>query len=91
MSELTNRSVGDGKPGGGGAAGPSGGAPGPSGGAPEQADGAAAQAFAWTRRHTVALLVLCLAALLDSIDVTVVNVAMPAIKESLRFSESGLA
>jgi MFS family permease len=39
----------------------------------------------------VALLVLCLAALLDSIDVTVVNVAMPAIKETLRFSESGLA
>ena len=77
MDELTNRSVGDDKPKGGGAAG--------------QADGAAAQAFAWTRRHTVALLVLCLAALLDSIDVTVVNVAMPAIKETLRFSESGLA
>src|SRR6201999_436358 len=31
------------------------------------------------------------AALLDSIDVTVVNVAMPAIRDSLRFSESGLA
>jgi len=77
MDELTNRSVGDGKPRGGGAAG--------------QADGAAVPAFAWTRRHTVALLVLCLAALLDSIDVTVVNVAMPAIKENLRFSESGLA
>jgi EmrB/QacA subfamily drug resistance transporter len=55
-----------------------------------EVDGAGA-AFAWTRRHTVALLVLCLAALLDSIDVTVVNVAMPVIKESLRFSESGLA
>jgi MFS family permease len=36
-------------------------------------------------------LVLCLAALLDSIDVTVVNVAMPAIKGSLGFSEDGLA
>lgn len=54
-------------------------------------DGGAGRAFAWTRRHTLALLVLCLAALLDSIDVTVVNVAMPAIKESLRFSEDGLA
>jgi len=47
--------------------------------------------FSWARRHTLALLVLCLAALLDSIDVTVVNVAMPAIKDSLHFSESGLA
>jgi EmrB/QacA subfamily drug resistance transporter len=48
-------------------------------------------AFVWTRRHALALTVLCLAALLDTIDVTVVNVAMPAIKESLHFSESGLA
>ena len=37
------------------------------------------------------LVVLCLAALLDTVDVTVVNVAMPAIRESLRFSESGLS
>jgi EmrB/QacA subfamily drug resistance transporter len=35
--------------------------------------------------------VLCLASLLDTIDVTVVNVAMPAIKSALGFSESGLA
>jgi MFS family permease len=35
--------------------------------------------------------VLCLAALLDAIDVTVVNVAMPAIKSALHFSEGGLA
>lgn len=34
---------------------------------------------------------LCMAALLDSIDVTVVNVAMPAIKSALGFSEGGLA
>jgi len=47
--------------------------------------------FAWTRRHTAALAVLCLAALLDTIDVTVVNVAMPAIRDSLHFSEGGLA
>jgi EmrB/QacA subfamily drug resistance transporter len=48
-------------------------------------------AFVWTRRHALALTVLCLAALLDTIDVTVVNVAMPAIRDSLHFSESGLA
>jgi EmrB/QacA subfamily drug resistance transporter len=48
-------------------------------------------AFAWTRRQVLALVVLCLAALLDTIDVTVVNVAMPAIRESLHFSESGLS
>ena len=47
--------------------------------------------FTWTRRHVMALVVLCLAALLDTIDVTVVNVAMPAIRNSLHFSESGLS
>ena len=45
-------------------------------------------AFKWTRRHVLTLVVLCLAALLDTVDVTVVNVAMPAIRESLHFSES---
>jgi EmrB/QacA subfamily drug resistance transporter len=39
----------------------------------------------------LALTVLCLAALLDTVDVTVVNVALPAIKTSLGFSEGGLA
>ena len=47
--------------------------------------------FTWTRTHVLALAVLCLAALLDTIDVTVVNVAMPAIRNSLGFSEGGLA
>ncbi len=47
--------------------------------------------FHWTRQHVLALVVLCLAALLDTLDVTVVNVAMPAIKTSLHFSEGGLA
>lgn len=51
----------------------------------------AGASFAWTRRHVLTLVVLCLAALLDTVDVTVVNVAMPAIRESLRFSESGLS
>src|ERR1700733_10086168 len=53
--------------------------------------GEAAVSFSWTRRHVLPLVVLCLAALLDTVDVTVVNVAMPAIRESLRFSESGLS
>src|ERR1700677_5055798 len=48
-------------------------------------------AFVWTRRHVLTLIVLCLAALLDTVDVTVVNVAMPAIRDSLHFSESGLS
>src|SRR3984957_19062475 len=53
--------------------------------------GEAVASFSWTRRHVLTLVVLCLAALLDTVDVTVVNVAMPAIRESLRFSESGLS
>ena len=48
-------------------------------------------AFTWTRRHVLALVVLCLAALLDTVDVTVVNVAMPTIRTALGFSEGGLA
>ena len=55
------------------------------------AAGAGGTEFRWTRRHVLALAVLCLAALLDTIDVTVVNVAMPAIRNSLHFSEGGLA
>jgi EmrB/QacA subfamily drug resistance transporter len=55
------------------------------------AEAGATAAFTWTRRHVLALAVLCLAALLDTIDVTVVNVAMPAIRNSLHFSEGGLA
>ena len=52
---------------------------------------APADGFTWTRRHVVALAVLCLAALLDVVDVTVVNVAMPAIRSSLHLSEGALA
>jgi EmrB/QacA subfamily drug resistance transporter len=54
-------------------------------------DRGASAPFRWTRRHVLALTVLCLAALLDTIDVTVVNVAMPTIRNSLHFSEGGLA
>lgn len=47
-------------------------------------------AFKWTVAHTVALVVLCCAQLIESLDVTVVNVALPAIREDVGFSESGL-
>ena len=61
------------------------------GDSPGTSAGAGGAEFRWTRRHVLALAVLCLAALLDTIDVTVVNVAMPAIRNSLHFSEGGLA
>jgi EmrB/QacA subfamily drug resistance transporter len=54
-------------------------------------DGPASTPFTWTRRHGLTLAVLCLAALLDTIDATVVNVAMPTIRNALHFSEGGLA
>ena len=58
---------------------------------PRETAAEAGAGFIWTRRHVLALAVLCLASLLDVVDITVVNVAMPAIKESLHFSEGGLA
>jgi EmrB/QacA subfamily drug resistance transporter len=49
-----------------------------------------AETFRWTPTHTVGLIVLCLAQVLDGIDVTVVNVALPAVQSALGFSESDL-
>jgi EmrB/QacA subfamily drug resistance transporter len=46
--------------------------------------------FRWTATHVTALLVLCLAQVLDGVDVTIVNVALPAISSDLDFSESAL-
>ncbi|MFE7563009.1 MFS transporter [Kitasatospora sp. NPDC057500] len=46
--------------------------------------------FVWTKRHVMALFVLCAAQMLEAIDVTVVNVALPTIKTSLDFSEADL-
>jgi len=46
--------------------------------------------FQWTRAHTAALITLCLAQLIESLDVTVVNVALPAIKSDVGFSQSTL-
>jgi EmrB/QacA subfamily drug resistance transporter len=46
--------------------------------------------FRWTPTHTIGLLVLCLAQVLDGVDVTVVNVALPAVQAELGFSEAAL-
>jgi EmrB/QacA subfamily drug resistance transporter len=51
----------------------------------------ALESFAWTPRHTTILVVLCVAQVLDGIDVTVVNVALPAIEHRLGFSEDTLS
>jgi EmrB/QacA subfamily drug resistance transporter len=47
--------------------------------------------FTWTSRHTIIVVVLCVAQVLDGIDVTVVNVALPAIQHQLGFSQDTLS
>jgi len=42
------------------------------------------------RRRWLALVVVCLAQLMNSLDVTIVNVALPAIQNDLHFSQSNL-
>lgn len=49
------------------------------------------QQFVWTPRHVAALAALCLAQVLDGVDVTVVNVALPVIKDDLGFDQADLA
>jgi EmrB/QacA subfamily drug resistance transporter len=49
------------------------------------------ESFAWTSRHTTILTILCVAQVLDGIDVTVVNVALPAIEHRLGFSQDALS
>jgi EmrB/QacA subfamily drug resistance transporter len=48
-------------------------------------------AFTWTLRHAIALVLLCVAQILDGIDVTVVNVALPAIQDRLGFGADALS
>src|ERR1041385_9020341 len=43
------------------------------------------------RRRWAAFYVLCMAALMIVLDTTIVNVALPSIKEDLGFSETALA
>jgi EmrB/QacA subfamily drug resistance transporter len=50
-----------------------------------------AAVFAWTPSHTIVLVVLCVAQVLDGIDVTVVNVALPSIEDRLGFSADTLS
>jgi EmrB/QacA subfamily drug resistance transporter len=47
-------------------------------------------AFRWTRAYVVTLTVVCFAQLLEAIDITVVNVALPTIRTDLHFSAAGL-
>jgi EmrB/QacA subfamily drug resistance transporter len=51
-----------------------------------EVDVAAGQGFAWSRSSVIVLVVLCLAPLLEYIDMTVVNVALPTIRADLGFA-----
>jgi MFS family permease len=44
-----------------------------------------------TRRRWIALIVLCLGDLMIVLDATIVNVALPSIREDLGFSQTSLA
>src|SRR5579862_5182019 len=49
------------------------------------------QASVADRTRWVSLIVLCLGSLMIVLDTTIVNVALPSIREDLRFSETALA
>src|ERR1700678_3119206 len=44
-----------------------------------------------SRRRWIALIVVCLAMLMNVLDATVVNVALPKIQHDLHFTQAGLA
>jgi MFS family permease len=52
---------------------------------------AQAESASADRRRWLALYVLCAGVLMDVLDATIVNVALPSIKGDLGFSQSGLA
>jgi EmrB/QacA subfamily drug resistance transporter len=54
-------------------------------------DARSAESFTWTPAHTVIAVVLCGAQVLDGIDVTMVNVALPAIARQVGLSEAALS
>ncbi|MBB5780793.1 MFS transporter [Nonomuraea jabiensis] len=47
--------------------------------------------YAWTRGNVFALVALCSAQVLDAVDTTVVNVALPAIEDELGFAAADLS
>jgi EmrB/QacA subfamily drug resistance transporter len=61
----------------------------------QQAQGAPSRAaeepFVWTGRHTLILVVICAASILDTIDISALNVALPTIKAELGFTEASLS
>jgi EmrB/QacA subfamily drug resistance transporter len=58
--------------------------------APASPPGGAETGFTWSTSHTVALVVLCFAQLLDTVDITIVNVALPTLRTDLGFSATSL-
>ncbi|EFC85328.1 MFS transporter [Parafrankia sp. EUN1f] len=56
---------------------------------PNQAPSSPAS-FVWTSVHTIALTLLCVAAMLETLDITIVNVALPSIQDDLGFSQGDL-
>src|SRR5947208_14932971 len=51
---------------------------------------APASALAFQRRRWLALIVVCLAQLMNTLDVTIVNVALPTIQADLHFDQANL-
>lgn len=51
----------------------------------------AAPPFVWTRRHTLMLAVVSVAHILETIDIAIVNVALPQMRADLGFTEAGLS
>jgi EmrB/QacA subfamily drug resistance transporter len=54
-------------------------------------DSAEAERAAHDRRRWLAFVVLCLGTLMEVLDTTIVNVALPSVKADLGFSDAGLA
>lgn len=53
--------------------------------------GAEPPSAAGSRRRWIALVIVCFAMLMNALDQTIVNVALPTIQRELRFSQAGLA
>jgi MFS family permease len=52
---------------------------------------AAARSFVWTGRHVAILVVLCVGHVLETVDLTITNVALPAIRTGVGFDAAGLS